>query len=85
MAVCKVHGARKKETILRGKDHPRYKHGKATQKARAEYSEAASRLRELEQMMVDTGIVGADFKRMVGRKPKVPIKLTAPAKRFKND
>jgi hypothetical protein len=73
MRVCKVHGARKKETILKGKDHPRYKHGNATQKARADYSEAALRLRELEQMMVDIGMVGAKFKRTVGRKPKVPI------------
>lgn len=68
-----MHGARKKETILKGKDHPRYKHGNATQKARADYSEAALRLRELEQMMVDIGMVGAEFKRTVGRKPRQKI------------
>jgi hypothetical protein len=68
--TCRVHGARKPVTILRGKDHPAYKDGSQTLEARAEYSEAALRLRELEQMMVDIGMVGAEFKRTVGRKPK---------------
>ena len=69
-SVCRFHGARKPETILRGKDHPAYKNGSQTQQAKAEYSAAAARLRTLERIMVDTGMVGADFKRTVGRKPK---------------
>lgn len=68
--TCRVHGARKPTTILRGKDHPAYKDGSQTVEAKAEYSAAAARLRTLEQIMVDTGMVSADFKRTRGRKPK---------------
>lgn len=67
-----MHGARRKETILRGEDHPAYINGTKTKQAKARYSQASARLRELEQMMVDTGMVGAEFKRTVGRKPKAP-------------
>lgn len=70
--VCRMHGARRKETILRGKEHPAYIDGTQSRQAKAKYSEAAARLRELEQMMVDTGMVGTEFKRTVGRKPKFP-------------
>jgi hypothetical protein len=68
MTVCKVHGARKRETILRGKDHPRYKHGKATQKARAEYSYKMQELRVLEDLGFKYGIMVGS--RTAGRKPK---------------
>jgi len=67
--TCRVHGARKPATILRGKDHPQYKDGSQILEARAEYSAAAARLRTLEQIMVDTGMAGADFKRTRGPKP----------------
>lgn len=65
-----MHGARRKETILRGKDHPAYIDGTKTRQAKARYRQASARLRDLEQIMVDTGMVGAEFKRTVGRKPK---------------
>ena len=68
MAVCKVHGARKKETISRGKDHPRYKHGNATQKARAEYSFKMQEFRALEDLGFKYGLLVGS--RTVGRKPK---------------
>ncbi len=68
--VCRFHGARKPATILRGKDHPAYKDGSQTIEARAKYSASASRLRTLEQLMVDHDMVGAEFKRTVGRKPR---------------
>ena len=68
--TCRVHGARKPSTILRGKDHPAFKDGSQTLQARAKYSAAASRLRILEQLMVDHNMVGAEFKRTVGRKPR---------------
>jgi hypothetical protein len=67
--TCRVHGARKPATILRGKDHPAYTDGSQTLEARAKYSAAASRLRTLEQMMVGTGMVSAGFNRTRGRKP----------------
>lgn len=68
--TCRVHGARKPATILKGKHHPAYKDGSQTLDARADYSAAASRLRTLEQLMVDTGTVSAEFRRTVGRKPR---------------
>jgi hypothetical protein len=70
MKVCHKHGARKPATILRGNAHPAFKDGSQTLEARAKYSAAASRLRTLEQIMVDTRMVGAEFKRIRGRKPK---------------
>jgi hypothetical protein len=33
-ATCRVHGARKKENILRGKDHPNYQYGYETKEAK---------------------------------------------------
>ena len=68
MTVCKVHGARKKETILKGKDHPQYKHGKATQGARREYSQKMHDLRVLEDLGFKYGIMTG--LRTVGRKPR---------------
>lgn len=35
MLVCRLHGARKKSTILKGRDHPNYRHGQDTQEAKA--------------------------------------------------
>lgn len=67
--TCRVHGARKPSTILKGTQHPAYKDGSQTLEAKAEYSAAASRLRTLEQMMVDAGMVSAGFNRTRGRKP----------------
>jgi len=68
MKVCHKHGARKKDTILRGKDHPRYKHGEATQEARAEYSRNTHELRKIEDIAFKCGIMSGT--RTLGRKPK---------------
>jgi len=51
MAVCRFHGARKKKTILSGKDHPNYKHGECTLEVRAEYKSKMSELKELVSLM----------------------------------
>ena len=67
--VCRFHGARKPNTVLRGKDHPAYVDGSQTREAKTAQRTSSVRLRELEQMMIDSGMVSADFKRMVGRKP----------------
>ena len=67
--TCRVHGARKPATIMRGKQHPAYKDGSQTLEAKAKYSAAAVRLRTLEQIMVDAGMVSAGFNRTRGRKP----------------
>ena len=68
--VCRFHGARKPGTILRGKDHPAYVDGSQTREAIAAQRASSLRLLGLEQLMIDAGMVGADFKRTVGRKPK---------------
>lgn len=45
--VCRYHGARPPESILRGANHPQYRHGKETKEARAERHAASKRLHEL--------------------------------------
>jgi hypothetical protein len=45
MGVCRVHGARKAETIRRGEDHPRYKHGQKTKEAKRAHKEDMDLLR----------------------------------------
>jgi hypothetical protein len=51
MAVCRFHGARKKKTILSGKDHFNYKHGGCTLEARVKQKKARLRLKELVSIM----------------------------------
>ena len=68
MATCRSHGARKPETVKRGKDHPQYKHGASTQEAKEEYRQAAVRLRELEAYGFRIGLMSGPVTR--GRKPK---------------
>ncbi len=66
--VCRVHGARKPETIKRGKDHPAYRHGDQTLEAKALRSARLAELRDLEASMVLLGVLeGARWR---GRKPK---------------
>lgn len=68
MSTCRMHGARHLDTVQRGKQHPNFKHGEATLKARAEYRAASARLRDLESLMHLLGMT--DAKRWPGRKPK---------------
>ena len=69
MRVCHKHGARKKETITRGKDHPNFKHGETTQEAHAECDRRLRELRDIEQLMVAIGVHTGGLMR--GRKPKL--------------
>jgi hypothetical protein len=66
MAVCRFHGARRKETIERGPTHPQYKHGNETQQARRRRVEAMTRIRFLTDLGVAAGFIG---KRVPGRRP----------------
>lgn len=68
MAVCRYHGARRPNTILKGKTHPNYRHGEETLKAKAERSASSARLRELETMIYILKMT--DAPRWRGRKPK---------------
>jgi hypothetical protein len=68
MAVCRYHGARKPETIMRGANHPQHRHGRETIEAKAERSQRLAELRDLEAMMFGWGIAsGAKWR---GRKPR---------------
>ena len=66
MPVCRFHGARRPETIRRGKDHPQYRHGQETIEIKRERSAASARIRALEDLMHLLRMTGA--KRTPGRK-----------------
>lgn len=68
--VCRYHGARKPETIMRGADHPQYSHGGETLAAKAERSRRLTELRQLEALSFALGI--ANGHRWKGRKPSQP-------------
>jgi hypothetical protein len=67
MPVCKFHGARRRESILRGSDHPKFIHGREIQQHRQARREASIRLRQLENLMHLFGFTTA--RRTPGRKP----------------
>lgn len=68
MRVCHKHGARKRETITKGEEHPQYKHGNATQEAVTERHRLMRELFDIEQVMVALGVHTGGL--MSGRKPK---------------
>lgn len=65
--VCRMHGARRPETIKRGPDHPNYHHGNDTLEAKADRSRRLAELRELEGGMAVLGVLTGP--RWRGRKP----------------
>ena len=67
--VCRYHGARPPESILRGANHPQYRHGKETKEARAERHATSKRLHQL----IDLGNAIGMFRpgtKLRGRRPK---------------
>lgn len=70
MPVCRYHGAKRPETICRGKDHGHYHHGRETLEAKAERSRRLAELRELEALSFVFGLVANDAARWRGRKPR---------------
>jgi hypothetical protein len=67
--VCRFHGARKKATILRGPEHPNYKHGRETKEAKKKRSLGLHRLRALEELLANIPLFG--YPHPKGRKPKI--------------
>jgi len=67
MPVCRVHGARRPETVRKGTDHPQYRHGQETLEMKRAHRESSARLRALESLMHMLGMTKA--KRTPGRKP----------------
>jgi hypothetical protein len=67
MATCRMHGARRPETVRKGAKHPAYRHGHETMQAKADRSAKLTELRQLEGVMHAAGIlVGPRWR---GRKP----------------
>lgn len=64
-----MHGARHRETIKKGADHPNYQHGNETLPAKAARSAKLTELRQIEGTMALLGILEGPKWR--GRKPKV--------------
>jgi hypothetical protein len=69
MPVCRFHGAHRPDTVKRGVSHGRYQTGEFSQAAIAEGRAAAVRLRDLEDMAFNMGLM-AGQKRTPGRKPR---------------
>ena len=57
MRVCRYHGARRQNTILRGKSHPNFQHGQETLEAKATRSAGLARLQELEAIGRAIGMI----------------------------
>jgi hypothetical protein len=49
--TCRMHGARRAESIKRGKDHVNFVHGRRTLEAELEQSAASRRLQQIEDAM----------------------------------
>ena len=69
--TCRLHGARRQNTIKRGKCHPNYRHGTETIEAKRQRSEGLARLREIEDDLIERGLIRS--KRTVGRKPNYSV------------
>jgi len=69
MMVCRYHGARKPETIIRGASHPQYRHGRETLEAKARRHEMAVFFHETENLMAKQGMLAPGSTRTRGRKP----------------
>ena len=65
--TCRLHGARRQDTIKRGKSHPNYRHGMETLEAKRQRSIKLAELREIEDDLIKRGFMKC--KRTVGRKP----------------
>ena len=66
MPVCRFHGARRPDAVLRGPSHPLYRHGQETLDAKRSRVEAMSRIR----VLTDLGVLGGFLQRRIpGRRP----------------
>jgi len=51
MKSCRMHGARKRDTVLKDTEHPQYKHGFETKEAKAERKKKFAELKALAQSL----------------------------------
>jgi len=73
--TCRMHGARKKDSIKRGEQHPNYVHGNRTLESQKQASEQSARLQQLEDALHVMGMTTA--KRSRGRKASGYCKITS--------
>jgi hypothetical protein len=73
--TCRMHGARKAESIKRGKQHPNFVHGNRTLEAQAERSGVSRKLQQIEDAMHLLGMTTDQRSR--GRKANGYRKLTS--------
>ena len=67
--TCRLHGARRQNTIKRGKCHPNFRHGTETIEAKRKRAIKLAELREIEDDLIERGLIRS--KRTVGRKPAI--------------
>jgi len=65
--TCRYHGARR--NILKGTEHPNYKHGNRTKESMVTYSYKVAELDHLEAIAHSVGIM--EGPKRAGRKPKI--------------
>ena len=65
--TCRFHGARRKETIKRGRAHPQFRHGRETVEARQRRVEGMTRIRRIVDIAVAAGFIRG---RIPGRRPR---------------
>ena len=69
--VCRMHGARRSETVRRGKNHPGWKHGGETIEAKAERHMMSVFFHDAENLMFALGMTAPGSTRTRGRKPNI--------------
>ena len=67
MPVCRFHGARRALTVLRGLNHPNYRHGEETLEQKMARSRELATLATLEQQLYELGMT--TLTRTPGRRP----------------
>jgi hypothetical protein len=55
--TCRMHGARKAETIKRGKDHPNFVHGERSLEGIKRHREVMGRIKMLTKLAKDLGMI----------------------------
>ena len=73
--TCRVHGARKAESIKRGEQHPNYVHGERTMEAEKQTSEQSAQLQMIEDAIHLLGMTTAARSR--GRKAAGYCKISS--------
>ena len=71
---CEKHGAHKSRNVLKGTNHPQYKHGRQTAAAKAERKVNSLRLRHLINLGNQINLFGRELK-ITGRPPSNYVKL----------